>query len=322
MLKSYEIDNNLNFKITSLFNYQNLLNKEKSKFIFNNNIKNYKEYEEINKKKIEILSNKKENLKNDYKFNLSEDSKNAKSKINNNINNLLLYNFPEFEIFLVIKLYVSEMKIQQEVITKILFNSNNINKEISFRFKYKDLTSDSKIKIEVYSIQIEKENSLIGEATINLFDSDLNLKQGKYLFNIKKEKINEDIEIEKNLNNLVHNYENNNQKNKNYSTSLNAINENEIINFYYYDNNNNIVLKDENMLKYEDELNDLLLKTKKSFIEIEFPSFTKTVIFEEKESSSYRKPFNKTDLKKNNWICDTIINVEKNSDEYLKLNNQ
>ena len=321
MLKSYEIDNNLNFKITSLFNYQNLLNKEKSKFIFNNNIKNYKEYEEINKKKIEILSNKKENLKNDYKFNLSEDSKNTKSKINNNINNLLLYNFPEFEIFLVIKLYVSEMKIQQEVITKILFNSNNINKEISFRFKYKDLTSDSKIKIEVYSIQIEKENSLIGEATINLFDSDLNLKQGKYLFNIKKEKIYEDIEIEKNLNNLVHNYENNNQKNKNYLTSLNAINENEIINFYYYDNNNNIVLKDENMLKYEDELNDLLLKTKKSFIEIEFPSFTKTVIFEEKESSSYKKPFNKTDLKKNNWICDTIINIEKNSDEYLKLNN-
>ena len=311
MLKCYEIEYNLNFKIASLFNYQNLLNEEKNKFIFNNNNKIYKEYEEINNKKIEILLNNKENLKNNYKFKISKDDK---------INKLLLYDFPEFEIFLVLKLFVSEMKFQQEFTTKILFNSKNINKEVSFRFKYKDLTSDSKIKIEVYSIQIEKEKSLIGETTINLFDSNLHLLQGKYLFNIKIEEIKEDNEIEKNLNNLVQKY-NNNKKNKNYTTSLNALNDNEIINFYYFDDDNNIILKDENMLNYEDDLNDLLLKTKKSFIEIEFPSFEKTVIFEEKESSSYKKPFNKIDLNKNNWICDTIINIEKNSDEYLKLNN-
>ena len=47
--------------------------------------------------------------------------------------------------------------------------------------------NDSKIKIEVYSIQLEKEKSLIGETTINLFDSYLHLLQGKYLFNIKGE---------------------------------------------------------------------------------------------------------------------------------------
>ena len=311
MIKCYEIDYNLNFKITSLFNYKNLLNEEKNKFIFNNNNKIYKEYEDINNKKIEILLNNKENLKNNYKFKISKDDK---------INKLLLYDFPEFEIFLVLKLFVSEMKFQQEFTTKILFNSKNINKEVSFRFKYKDLTSDSKIKIEVYSIQIEKEKSLIGETIINLFDSNLHLLQGKYLFNIKIEEIKEDNEIEKNLNNLVQKY-NNNKKNKNYTTSLNALNDNEIINFYYFDDDNNIILKDENMLNYEDELNDLLLKTKKSFIEIEFPAFEKTVIFEEKESSSYKKPFNKIDLNKNNWICDTIINIEKNSDEYLKLNN-
>ena len=319
MLKCYEIDYNLNFKIASLFNYQNLLNEEKNKFIFNNNNKIYKEYEEINNKKIEILLSNKENLKNNYKFNLSEESKDDKLKINNN--KLLLYDFPEFEIFLVLKLYVNEMKFQQEFTTKILFNSKNINKEVFFRFKYKDLTSDSKIKIEVYSIQLEKEKSLIGETTINLFDSYLHLLQGKYLFNIKIEEVKEDIEIEKNLNNLIQKYNNNYKKNKNYTTSLNALNDNEIINFYYFDDDNNIILKDENMLNYEDDLNDLLLKTKKSFIEIEFPSFEKTVIFEEKESSSYKKPFNKIDLNKNNWICDTIINIEKNSDEYLKLNN-
>ena len=319
MLKCYEIDYNLNFKIASLLNYQNLLNEEKNKFIFNNNNKIYKEYEEINNKKIEILLSNKENLKNNYKFNLFEESKDDKLKINNN--KLLLYDFPEFEIFLVLKLYVSEMKFQQEFTTKILFNSKNINKEVFFRFKYKDLTSDSKIKIEVYSIQLEKEKSLIGETTINLFDSYLHLLQGKYLFNIKIEEVKEDIEIEKKLNNLVQKYNNNNKKNKNYTTSLNALNDNEIINFYYFDDDNNIILKDENMLNYEDDLNDLLLKTKKSFIEIEFPSFEKTVIFEEKESSSYKKPFNKVDLNKNNWICDTIINIEKNSDEYLKLNN-
>ena len=318
MLKCYEIDYNLNFKIASLLNYQNLLNEEKNKFIFNNNNKIYKEYEEINNKKIEILLSNKENLKNNYKFNLFEESKDDKLKINNN--KLLLYDFPEFEIFLVLKLYVNEMKFQQEFTTKILFNSKNINKEVFFRFKYKDLTSDSKIKIEVYSIQLEKEKSLIGETTINLFDSYLHLLQGKYLFNIKIEEVKEDIEIEKKLNNLVQKY-NNNKKNKNYTTSLNALNDNEIINFYYFDDDNNIILKDENMLNYEDDLNDLLLKTKKSFIEIEFPSFEKTVIFEEKESSSYKKPFNKIDLNKNNWICDTIINIEKNSDEYLKLNN-
>ena len=319
MLKCYEIDYNLNFKIASLLNYQNLLNEEKNKFIFNNNNKIYKEYEEINNKKIEILLSNKENLKNNYKFNLFEESKDDKLKINNN--KLLLYDFPEFEIFLVLKLYVNEMKFQQEFTTKILFNSKNINKEVFFRFKYKDLTSDSKIKIEVYSIQLEKEKSLIGETTINLFDSYLHLLQGKYLFNIKIEEVKEDIEIEKKLNNLVQKYNNNNKKNKNYTTSLNALNDNEIINFYYFDDDNNIILKDENMLNYEDDLNDLLLKTKKSFIEIEFPSFEKTVIFEEKESSSYKKPFNKIDLNKNNWICDTIINIEKNSDEYLKLNN-
>ena len=183
-----DIDIFVNITITQLLNYNTLLNEECNKYIhsnFNENY-NYNYYDEINEqKKQELEKIKAEGINNN-------NNKNEKKSI-------LSFNFPEFEIYFIAKLYVDGMERKPECQTKLLFNSKSMNQYISMRFKYKDLTTDSYINLELYSMQLPEDKSLLGTTKIFLFDDNLNLFQGRHIFQLNKTKNNNE---EKNKNNL------------------------------------------------------------------------------------------------------------------------
>ena len=54
------------------------------------------------------------------------------------------------------------------------------------RFKYKDLTIDSYIFLELYSMQLPEDQSLLGTTKIYLFDNNLSLGQGRHIFKLNK----------------------------------------------------------------------------------------------------------------------------------------
>ena len=186
-----DIDIFINITITELLNYNTLLNEENNKFIqsnFNENY-NYNYYDEIiEQKKQELEKIKKDGINND---------KNEKKSI-------LSFEFPEFEIYFIAKLFVDGMERKPECQTKLLFNSKNMNQYISMRFKYKDLTTDSYINLELYSMQLPEDKALLGTTKIFLFDENLNLYQGRHIFKLNK-----------NINNNKIEKENNNEKNGN-----------------------------------------------------------------------------------------------------------
>ena len=328
----------LNFKIMSIHNYFNLLNEESIKFINENFNSNFKYFDDIKNKKKQILLNLKENLKKNHKVFLNE--------INNNENkkkNLLFFNFPEFELFFIAKLIVNEMEIKPEFQSKILFNSKNMNQTISLIYQYKDLTLDSKIIIEIYLMNLPKEKSLIGKTTINLFDENFNLEQGRHIFKIqpilKKENNNNIIEnnnennnnenndenenFDKILDDLVHNYNTKfkDDNNKTYETSINILEKenilvDELINSYYFieDEPDVIYLKDEYLRNYETKLQSLLSTTQNTYLEIEFPLFNrKPVIFQEKKSQDYKKSLKYTNLNINKNKQTLLDEIYKNN---------
>ena len=225
-IKHCDIDNLcLNFKIIGIHNYFNLLNEESLKIINENFSSNFKYFDEIKNKKKTELMNIKENLKKNHQVYLNSENKKK---------NLLFFNFPEFELFFVAKLIVNEMEIKPEFTSKILFNSKNMNQNISLIYQYNDLTLDSKIIIEIYLMQLPKEKSLIGRTTINLFDSNFNLEQGRHIFKIQpvlKNEINQEKNNNINNNNIIN--DNNNNENNN------IINDNNDNNIIINDNNNN-----------------------------------------------------------------------------------
>ena len=76
------------------------------------------------------------------------------------------------------------------------------------RFKYKDLTIDSYIFLELYSMQLPEDQSLLGTTKIYLFDNNLSLGQGRHIFKlnkIQKEKKNSD-DKENNNENVINTY--------------------------------------------------------------------------------------------------------------------
>ena len=204
-----DIDIFVNITITQLLNYNTLLNEECNKYIqsnFNENY-NYNYYDEINEqKKQELEKIKAEGINNN--------NKNEKKSI-------LSFDFPEFEIYFIAKLYVDGMERKPECQTKLLFNSKSMNQYISMRFKYKDLTTDSYINLELYSMQLPEDKSLLGTTKIFLFDDNLNLFQGRHIFQLNKTKNNNE---EKNKNNINNNIININKKKIPYDEFLNNFN--------------------------------------------------------------------------------------------------
>ena len=164
--KSYyrhsDIDIFVNIEITQLLNYNLLLSDDMNNFFRENILNNYKY-------KDEILSQKKK------AFEYKELDK-----------PLLSFEIPEFEIFFVAKLFIDGMERKPECQTKLIFNSKNIDQYISMRCRYKDLTNDSYIDLELYSMQIPEGQYLLGKTRIYLFNEKMNLIQGRHVFKLSK----------------------------------------------------------------------------------------------------------------------------------------
>ncbi len=170
-----DIDLFISITITQILNFKSLLTEEFNKFIQDNYGCNYDYYSDIKEEK--------ENLLKQY---LSQNQqKNSKDS-------LLSYDFPEFEIYFIAKLFVDRMERKPECWTKLLFNSNNINQYISMRFKYQDLTIDSYILLELYSMTTPENKELLATTKIYLFDENLNLEQGRHVFKLNKIQFNND----------------------------------------------------------------------------------------------------------------------------------
>ena len=310
-----DIDIFVNITITQLLNYNELLSEEIKKYIQENFGNNYNYYNEIIEQKKRALSTVKSN-------------NNPENK-----NSILSFDFPEFEIYFISKLYIDGMERKPECQTKLLFNSKNINQFISMRFKYKDLTTDSYIILELYSMQI-RENNLLGKTKIYLFDNKMNLNQGRHIFKLIKQNnnnnkqnntnIDEDSELEldeigKEIDLLINNYygnetidEKDKDKDKQKDNFINI--DLQLNNYYYNPIKKTVEIKTEEMKNFDKILDELLAQTNDSYIEIKFPSFPHAVIYEEDISADYNPLFQPEYMGENfkSWINDPYINIGRN----------
>ena len=299
-----DIDVFVNIVITQLLNYNLLLSEEIKNFFQENFINNYKYYSEILSQKEKAFNNK--------EFN----------------NSILSFEIPEFEIYFVAKLFIDRMERKPECQTKLLFNSKNMDQYISMRFKYKDLTTDSYIDLELYSMQIKEENNLLGKTRIYLFNEKMNLNQGRHIFKLIKSNkgdssLNEDLleldDVEKEMDLLINKYYSHiDEENKNEKLNKKESNMNININNYFYNSSTNTLdIKPDNMKYFENTLNELLSKTNNSFVVIKFPTFPNTVIYEEDISEDYNPVFNpELPLSENdsifkNWVNDPFLNISR-----------
>ena len=303
--KSYyrhsDIDIFVNIEITQLLNYNLLLSDEMNNFFRENILNNYKY-------KDEILSQKKKAF---------EDKELDKP--------LLSFEIPEFEIFFVAKLFIDGMERKPECQTKLIFNSKNIDQYISMRCRYKDLTNDSYIDLELYSMQIPEGRNLLGKTRIYLFNEKMNLIQGRHVFKLSKikkgEKFTEEQielnEVEKEIDYIINNYYSHIEEEKKF---IFANSKEEKITFenYYYNPSKKIFDKKTELMKYfESALNELLSKTNNSLVVIKYPTFPISVIYEEDISEDYHQVFTpELNLSYentifNNWVNDPYINIER-----------
>ena len=299
--KSYyrhsDIDIFVNITITELLNYNELLSEAIKYYIQDNFGNNYKYYDEIIVQKNSALTS----LNKETKGNDSNDKTEKK-------NSILSFEFPEFEIYFVAKLYIDGMERKPECQTKLLFNSKNINQFISMRFKYKDLTTDSYISLELYSMQIIEKN-LLAKTKIYLFDQKMNLNQGRHIFKLIKQNNDTIPDRDENYNNddyddeqlelddvgkeidlLINKYygdELSPKNNENYSTK----GELTLDDYFYNSSKKTMELKSNNMKYFEKTLNELLTRTNNSYVVIKFPSFRHSVIYEENISEDYKPLF-------------------------------
>ena len=298
-----DIDIYVNIIITELLNYNLLLSEEAKNFLQENFVNNYKYWNEIMSQKQQALDKK--------QFDKS----------------ILSFEIPEFEIYFVAKLYIDGMERKPECQTKLLFNSKNINQYISMRFKYKDLTTDSYIDLELYSMQLKKDKNLLGKTRIYLFDEKMNLNQGRHIFklikNKKNEIINEDLlelnELENEIDLLINNYYSHmDEDSKNIKHNYLKENDKLNLNDYFYNSSKKTLeIKPDSMKYFENALNELLSKTNNTFVVIKFPSFPNTVIYEEDISEDYHLvftpelPLAEKNLPFKNWINDPYINLAR-----------
>ena len=356
-----DIDVFVNITITQLLNYDTLLNEETNKYIQENFSDNYDYYDEIKEQKFEalnsigydIINSRVDSSLRKTNFTTSTNETNYVQK-----NSILSFEFPEFEVYFIAKLFVDGMERKPECQTKLLFNSKNINQFISMRFKYKDLTTDSYIFLELYSMQLPQEKSLLGTSKIFLFDDNLNLRQGRHVFQFNKilfknnDDNKENIDINKNENKKEEQLDSvgkeidllvNTFYDKEFNNTLNYYgdgkekeglpiknpNKDNFNNYFYNYEKKILENKTEYMKNYDYKLNDLLSHTENSYVVIKFPSFKNSVIYEEDTSADYKKVFKFgippiegiTLNKYTAWIYDPSINISKKDSDFLNRDN-
>ena len=331
------VEGNISITLTSIFNYNSLLDVEAQKLIQDNYMNSYRYFDDINSekaKKLKELMKQNEQVKSFPLKDKAEDS---------NEQNILAFNFPIFEIYFVAKLYTGNMFIEPEIQTEINY-SQNMKEKITFRYAYKDITTDSYIILSIYSNQLPKDKNLLGTTMINLFDEKNNLVQGRHVLKIKpsidikdpaRDSLNTSEINDKELDYLVFTYfkERRNNKIKKYTKIPNSkegieqMTQDEVINSYYIDEEKGTIeLKDDDMINYQTKLHFLLSQTNNSYLEIDFCSFNSPILYEEKQSASYNKcyKYDRVDEncnKVNSWICDPQVHRGKNKKDFFLKNN-
>ena len=310
----------INLTITEILNYDKLFDNKLS--MIKDNKKDDKNYNYL-----EIEEKVKQEKLEEIKKYIEENEK------SNKYNSILGYEIPNCELYFIVKLFVDEIERKPSYQTKIVFNTKNINQYIPFKFKYKDLTEESYILIEIYTVELE--NSFLGKAKIYLFDKYLNLSQGRHSIKINTnlDDINKNekelyTENEKEIDLLINSFygkefndsenyygEGNEKEGIKIKNSKKKIEE--IKNNYYYNlESKEPQMKTDLMKNYEWKLFDLLEKTEDSFIIIRFPSFKSEVIFEEKKSDNFKQSFSfntsNNESSKNQWVFDDNIYQGKN----------
>ena len=324
-----QLDGNISITLTSIFNYDSLLDEANKKLIQEKYNNNYRYFDDINMDKHSKF------------LKLRDSDIKAKSfKIESNEFQILSYDFPQFEIYFIAKLYINNMFIEPEVQTNIHF-SPNMKETITFRYKYKDITTNSYIVLYIYSNQLHDDKSLLGTTTIHLFNDNFNLIQGRHLVKIDTVVDNENNKRDSfhaindtELDNLVHNFykERSTNKTKTYlkvpckRDQVFSMPQEYLLNSYYCnEEKDTIILKDDDLISYESKLKYLLSQTSNTYIEVDFPLFNNPIVYEEQTAKSYHKSFNHIDLIKdqevNNWVVDPAVHRGKNvKDIFLKDN--
>ena len=197
------------------------------------------------------------------------------------------------------------------------------------RYKYQDLTIDSYILLELYSMTTPENKNLVGTTKIYLFNGNLNLEQGRHVFKLNKEQFNNYNENENNINinqtsdkredeldevgkeldSLINSfYGAENEESIDYygKNCENVNNPNEKIEvkikdkdktknmeekYYYNKDLQKPMIKTDKMIQFDKKLEELLSKTENAYVVIKFPSFTNKVIYEEAISKNYIKTF-------------------------------
>ena len=317
-----DIDFTVNLKITGIMNYFHLLEDEEEEFISKNYEKNLSYLKEIDLNKNNI---------NEEKIKIKEMSKKKTKNQDSEIeSNLLYFKFPEFEVYFTIKLVVDGHIIEPEAITDLVLTSE-FCESISIRYKYKDLTLNSVLAINLYSMQLIKEKSLLGGTTINLFDENFNLLQGRHIFNLyRKEEANfmpksktpgriENMDF-KELDKIVNSF------NFDYTNKINSKTNNSDPNTHFKGTTLNPDIKKQEKDKefntdfyhyhYNNKINSLLSKFNNSFVEVCFPNFKFPVIYEEDInpiSKQFYKPSKSNSfIKSNCWVHDLELSKMKN----------
>ena len=300
----------INLTITEILNYDKLFDNKLSMIKDNKkDDKNYNYLEIEEKVKQEKLEEIKKYIEGNEK--------------SNKYNSILGYEIPNCELYFIVKLFVDEIERKPSYQTKIVFNTKNINQYIPFKFKYKDLTEESYILIEIYTVELE--NSFLGKAKIFLFDKYLNLSQGRHSIKINNnlDDINKNekelyTENEKEIDLLINSfygkeYENSEnyygERNEGINIKDSKIKIEEIKDNYFYNlEAQKPQIKTDLINNYESKLKSLLDKTNNSFIIIKFPSFKYQVIYEEEILNNYINSYKyKNKGKDNIWIKDASI---------------
>ena len=304
-----DIDLWINISIIQLLNYKKLLGDQNIQFIQDKKKYNFiQNKDEIKKEKLDLLKKLIEGT-------LSNSDKDKKDKKNS----ILGFEIPECEIYFIVKLYVDEIERKPQYQTKIIFNYKNINQHIPFKYKYKNLTEESYIIIEIYSVELPPDKSFLGSSKIYLFDNNFNLYQGRHAIKINRNRFNHEEEyiqnefeneIELLVNSFFSNSENfyGEENIKGNKIKDSKIKIEEIENNYFYNNEDKEPqLKTEEMKNYEWKLNELLSNTENSYIVIRFPSFNYQVIYE--EGILDERNFEEIcETNTNNWVYDSSIN--------------
>ena len=330
--------------ITSIFNYQNLLS-DNNKKLLSEQEKNEEKEKEINEKKrkalIELykknkyirildLNKKPSNEKNSilsyqkpefeiyiigelYVDNIKIEPENStkilfnSKNINYPLNFQYYYKNLTIDSYIILKIYSMEFEEKNELLGEIKLNLFDEN---GYLLQGRQIYSIDNTLLNTNNEnekEIEKNEEKIFEELSNLINKYYNIghkgqiiTSNYYSFNENQTKVKNNISdmtlIPADIANQILNDENSSIEN--------------ILNTYIYHKEQNFIeIKDDLKINFEKQLNNKLIQSQNSFIEIDFLSFKDQIIFEENILPSYNEIYKLND---NDWICDSIINKAMN----------